>query len=184
MRGSRAGVVIDVTYTAVAGRPWVDASYRLTAARPLALRAFQGRGCGPARARLRQSRTMLCSRVSSGSSEASVRRARWTFRLPCARGSRPSKLGDRSEHGCGEGRAIVGLMWNPLQKWDGRRTRPAAVFASPNFVEARRNHLLGLFLPSIPDFVRANTLLAKNPYPMRRGSGAHAAGKPLCRSAV
>lgn len=67
---------------------------------------------------------------------------------------------------------VVGLMWEPLQKWDGANDRPTAVFASPNFVEGRNNHLMGLCLPSIPEWLKPNTLLAAKPYEL-------AADKPL-----
>ena len=49
--------------------------------------------------------------------------------------------------------AAIALYWDCLQKWDGTNDRPAAVFASPNFIEGQANHLMGLFLPSVPDWV-------------------------------
>jgi hypothetical protein len=67
--------------------------------------------------------------------------------------------------------AIAGLMWNPLQKWDGEHQKPTAVFASPNFIEGHGNHLLGLCLPSIPDWMKANELLAATPYELKAGKG-------------
>ena len=63
--------------------------------------------------------------------------------------------------------AIVGLMWDPLQRWDREHQKPSAVFASPNFVEGYENHLLGLYLPSIPDWVKANELQAATPYELK-----------------
>jgi hypothetical protein len=66
--------------------------------------------------------------------------------------------------------AICGLMWNPLQKWDGTHQKPTAVFASPNFVEEHDNHLLGLCLPSIPDFMEPNTLTAAKPVELVPGT--------------
>jgi hypothetical protein len=65
--------------------------------------------------------------------------------------------------------AIVGLMWDPLQKWDGEHQKPTAVFASPNFVEGHANHLLGLCLPSIPEWAKPNELLAEKPYDLKAG---------------
>lgn len=65
---------------------------------------------------------------------------------------------------------IVGLMWDPLQKWDGQHDRPTAVFASPNFIEGHANHLLGLCLPSIPDYLAPNTLLAHTAYDLQPGA--------------
>lgn len=66
--------------------------------------------------------------------------------------------------------ALVGLMWDPLQKWDGKNQKPTAVFASPNFVESHMNHLLGLCLPSIPDWMKPNELLAATPYELKPGA--------------
>ena len=64
--------------------------------------------------------------------------------------------------------AALALYWDCLQKWDGANDRPAAVFASPNFIEGQANHLMGLFLPSVPGWVCSNTLEAvAAPYPFR-----------------
>ncbi len=60
------------------------------------------------------------------------------------------------------GRA-VGILWDPTQKWNGVDTTPSAVFASPNWIENQQNHLLGLFLPSIPQYVSENGLRAHRP---------------------
>ena len=46
--------------------------------------------------------------------------------------------------------AALALYWDCLQKWDGTNDRPAAVFASPNFLKGQQNHLIGLFLPAVP----------------------------------
>ena len=59
--------------------------------------------------------------------------------------------------------AMAGLLWNPLQKWNGSAMYPSALFASPNWIEGEANHLLGLFLPSIPDYVAENGLKAHIP---------------------
>src|SRR5262249_4278557 len=48
-------------------------------------------------------------------------------------------------------RRLIGLAWDPLQKWDGIRTRPSAFFASPNWLDGQNNHLMGLFVPAVPD---------------------------------
>jgi len=62
---------------------------------------------------------------------------------------------------------LVGLMWDQLQKWDGERYTLSARFASPNWKDAQENHLLGLFLPTIPDFVPENSDRATKPYPLK-----------------
>lgn len=72
-----------------------------------------------------------------------------------------------SQDGC-----AIGLCWNPLQKWDGTLMYPCAAFASPNSLNGMDNHLMGLFLPSIPDYVQENDLEAINPY-------RYAKGRPL-----
>ena len=67
--------------------------------------------------------------------------------------------------------AVVALLWDCLQKWDGRHDRPAAVFASPNSLDGQENHLLGLFLPSVPDWTEPNRPDAvENPYPAMAGT--------------
>jgi len=66
--------------------------------------------------------------------------------------------------------AALALYWDCLQKWDATNDRPAAVFASPNFIEGQENNLMGLFLPSVPGWVSPNTLdAATTPYPFKRG---------------
>lgn len=64
---------------------------------------------------------------------------------------------------------MVGLMWDPMQKWHGDSTCPSPVFASPNWIEGKRNHLLGLYVPSIPEFAAENTLRAQTPAVIEAG---------------
>lgn len=61
-------------------------------------------------------------------------------------------------------KSVVGIAWNQLENWDGKEQGISAVFASPNWHHQERNHLMGLFLPTIPDWVDENTLIAKAPY--------------------
>jgi len=63
----------------------------------------------------------------------------------------------------------VGLLWDMHQKWDRRRDRPSVVFASPDRFENQRSHLMGLFVPTVPDFVAPNTRTAQKPYPLEAG---------------
>jgi hypothetical protein len=77
-------------------------------------------------------------------------------------------LGVHSRHG------TVGLLWDIHQKWDGRRDRPSAVFASPDRFENQRAHLMGLFLPTVPGFVKLNTREAARETPFHLE-----AGKPI-----
>ena len=66
-----------------------------------------------------------------------------------------------------ENKGLVGLMWDALQEWDGKRVTPSARFASPNFKDQQDNHLMGLFLPSIPEFVPENGDRAAKAYPLQ-----------------
>ena len=65
--------------------------------------------------------------------------------------------------------ALVALMWDQNQKWDGTRTMPAAAFASPNFVDGQANHLMQLFLPPVPEYTTENDLKPNKPYQMAAG---------------
>jgi hypothetical protein len=60
------------------------------------------------------------------------------------------------------------MAWDMMQPWDGAN-RPAAVFASPNFLEHQDNHLMQLFVPSIPEWTDENHLMADRPYELRPG---------------
>lgn len=78
---------------------------------------------------------------------------------------------------------LVGLIWDPLQRWDDENIALSCLFASPNWVDAtlpvenptpekvlfQDEHLLGLFLPSIPKWVRENTQEAERPYGIEPG---------------
>lgn len=50
----------------------------------------------------------------------------------------------------------VALLWDAHQKWDGQRDRPSTLFMSPDRLNNLRSHRVGLFLPSVPEFVEAN----------------------------
>ncbi|MBC7330279.1 hypothetical protein H5T88_07980 [bacterium] len=63
----------------------------------------------------------------------------------------------------------ISLLWDANQKWNGSDVFPSALFASPNFLEGGDNHLLSLFLPSIPKYVRENSLGAKPAYVAKAG---------------
>jgi hypothetical protein len=73
-------------------------------------------------------------------------------------------------------RYVVGIRWDPLQVWTPQKkgpaahNRPTAVFASPDFLDHSDNHLMGLMLPSIPDFVREDTLTSQKGYALKRGA--------------
>ncbi|WP_283137929.1 hypothetical protein [Rhizohabitans arisaemae] len=60
-----------------------------------------------------------------------------------------------------EGR-MVGLMWEPTAA-TGVSSSPSIAFASPNWLEGKDNHLLGVFLPGVPGHVAENGLRAHTP---------------------
>ena len=64
---------------------------------------------------------------------------------------------------------LIGLMWDPKQNWDGEHCGVSAQFASPNWYERQENHLMRLFLPTVPDWVPENTSMANEPYAMAEG---------------
>lgn len=91
-------------------------------------------------------------------------------------------------------KTVVGIIWNPLENWEhsrprqedtGQRARPngipqqplneaqaknrtmlSAIFASPNWHQHQKNHLMGVFLPSVPEWVDENQCEASTPYPL------------------
>ena len=64
-------------------------------------------------------------------------------------------------------RKMIGIMWDPLQRWDGENDRPTAIFDSPNRTYGLANHLMGLFLPSIPKWVPQYQQKANPPYVLK-----------------
>lgn len=68
-----------------------------------------------------------------------------------------------------EAGTAIGLSWDPLQRWDGRRTKPSSLFASPNRWTDQDDHLLALFLPSIPEYVDPGRGSASRPCSLFRG---------------
>jgi len=65
---------------------------------------------------------------------------------------------------------LIGLIWDPLQKWDQENICPTARFCSPNWIEGQDNHCMGLFLPSIPKWVEENGSRAATPYILKPGT--------------
>ncbi len=61
-------------------------------------------------------------------------------------------------------KSIVGIAWNPLESWDGEEHNVSAVFASPNSYHREKNHLMGLFLPTVPKWVKENERVAETAY--------------------
>ena len=63
-------------------------------------------------------------------------------------------------------KSIVGIIWNPLDTWDGENQMLSAVFASPNWHQHQKNHALGVFVPTVPTWVSENQTKASIPYPL------------------
>ena len=63
-------------------------------------------------------------------------------------------------------KSVVGIIWNPLDTWDGENQMLSAIFASPNWHQHQKNHALGVFLPTIPEWVQENHTEASIPYPL------------------
>ncbi len=61
-------------------------------------------------------------------------------------------------------KSIVGIIWNPLDTWDGENQMLSAIFASPNWHQSQKNHAFGLFLPTVPEWVQENEIEASTPY--------------------
>lgn len=64
-------------------------------------------------------------------------------------------------------KTLVGLAWDALETWDGEHNMLSTAFASPNWYNQQKNHLMGLFIPTIPDWVEENHLAASTPYPLK-----------------
>jgi len=64
------------------------------------------------------------------------------------------------------GNATVALSWDPLQRWDGHNQYPSAEFWSPNWPKNQSNHIMSVFLPSVPAWVKENEEQASTPYEM------------------
>lgn len=54
---------------------------------------------------------------------------------------------------------LVGLMWDPLQKWDGANLMPQPAFASPNWLDGSASHLFALGVPTAPVWVQESLLV-------------------------
>ncbi len=57
-----------------------------------------------------------------------------------------------------EGETIVGISWDPLQKWCGDKQMPTPLFSSPNRFPVQGNHLMSVLVPSVPESLEEGTL--------------------------
>jgi len=67
------------------------------------------------------------------------------------------------------GDLLLALMWPRPQASAAGLSTPAAGFASPNFVDSQKNHLMTLFWPSVPSFVPENGWESRQPVEMKPG---------------
>ncbi|MHB8974612.1 MAG: hypothetical protein ACYC3X_29665 [Pirellulaceae bacterium] len=163
-----ARVTVALTLTLQPGKSYMDATYVLTADNALQVAAFRGPWLWAGEGSFGEQQDLALfpgseymetgERSSSTLDIAAPLNVRFAPHPNTV--TVPSMAAEKD--GC-----IVGLMWDPLQKWDGQHDRPTAVFASPNFIEGHANHLLGLCLPSIPDYLEPNKLLAKAAYELK-----------------
>ncbi len=65
--------------------------------------------------------------------------------------------------------AAVGLMWDTLTPWHGSEAKPSAVYAVPDRFEGKDASLMGLFVPTVPDYVNENEREAARPYLLNAG---------------
>jgi len=63
---------------------------------------------------------------------------------------------------------LVALLWKMPDKAEAGFI-PCPLFASPNFLDGQKNHLMGLFLPSVPEFAAENSLRGHRPLSLKAG---------------
>ena len=61
------------------------------------------------------------------------------------------------------GERVIGLEWDPSQRWYQNYEAPSPLFASPNSWDGQNNHLMGLLAPSVPQWRAENASLAATP---------------------
>ena len=161
--GEAPGCRVRVRFALAEGEKSISADYELTCAKPCELLAFDGPmlyALDREEAVLPGLEWLVDDEVSSGTldiAEGHPHQVRYVVHPNMV--TIPA-VGIRGKHG------TVGLLWDVHQKWDGRRDRPSLVFASPDRFENQRSHLVGLFLPGVPEFVEMNEREAAEPYPM------------------
>ena len=64
----------------------------------------------------------------------------------------------------------TGMIWNPLQEWDGIHDRPTAIFSSPDRTGTTPGHRMGLAVPTISQWAEENSLDSSRPYPLAAGN--------------
>ena len=159
--GQEPGCRVRVRFALAKGEKSISADYELTCSNPCKLLAFDGPmlyALDRDEAVLPGLEWLVDDEVSSGTldiAEGHPHQVRYVVHPNMV--TIPA-VGIHGKHG------TVGLVWDVHQKWDGRRDRPSVVFASPDRFENQRSHVVGLFLPTVPDFVEPNDREASEPY--------------------
>ncbi|MCL2159129.1 MAG: hypothetical protein FWH48_06965 [Oscillospiraceae bacterium] len=66
---------------------------------------------------------------------------------------------------------LSGMVWDPLQKWDGDIDMPMAAFSSPDvFFGNKDYHAMGLFLPGGTEYCSENSLDPAKNYLLKKGN--------------
>ncbi len=79
------------------------------------------------------------------------------------------------------GRIITGMMWDAKKAWSQKFDRPSALFASPNWFESMQDYdVMGIFAPSIPNWVEENSTQAKIPYKLNHGDSIKINSQLFC----
>ncbi|HQK93966.1 MAG TPA: hypothetical protein PLD23_10705 [Armatimonadota bacterium] len=68
------------------------------------------------------------------------------------------------------GGPLMGIAWDPRQRWDGEHMAPAAVFSSPDQLDYQDNHLMHLALPSVPAMMPRNERRLAEPMRVPEGT--------------
>lgn len=79
--------------------------------------------------------------------------------------------------------AVVALLWEHLRPYHAGLNRPSAVFASPDRFEGRAATLMGLFAPSMPDYIEMNQRTAHTPLRVGAGEEVRLAAEIMVREA-
>jgi len=182
--GEEPGCQVRVRFGLDEGEKTISADYELACSKPCKLLAFDGPmlyALDRDEAVLPGLEWLVDDEVSSGTldiAEGHPHQVRYVVHPNMV--TIPA-VGIHGKHG------TVGLLWDvhqmpvagtrrvPPAGHGARRVpttvgdRPSLVFASPDRFENQRSHLVGLFLPSVPEFVEPNHREATEPYPMEPG---------------
>ena len=157
---------LDAAFALLAADKSIKADYRLTSDKPRELLVFDGpmiHALDREEAILPGLEWLVDDEVSSGTLDIAEEHPHQERYVVHPNMITIPAIGVHSENG------TVGLLWDVHQKWDGRRDRPSVVFASPDRVDNHRTHLIGLFLPGVPEFVEPNRREASTPYRLAAG---------------